>query len=1480
MILLLRKAQIGLFGAAAPTAGTSTVKAHQSRSKTGGVISVREHQRRRRKRGAPPTPRPQGKTEEHERQGGLFDHAKVPGPRDPAPETDAWDREEHVEQPPHGRDHYEVMAHHLFDPVRDDNQHRDTSKALDAFDKALAHWDGEVNGRNYAPWNRPKFNRKALLAQLDELEADWESQRGKLDDLKPLEHAGLRIFTTDQTIQLTAHNMVSESVEWRRRALSERDRGGKHASTPAQIRREHEATGFHRPAEEGWHNLYVAGSLRFRKWKPGHESRDRGTAVRRASLANMMADAEALPESHRDLFRAHGVEVHLALGNAEHTSSKGAASAGIDRRGRDVVTMMEWSVLSGKPGEVETGTSLAHELGHIVDNIVMAHAEPTAEATAKGGIYPHATDHFLASLGHEVVAAAKDEPARRDVFTEQGGTYRGAKSWAHAPGEWFAEAYRYAYRDGGEMKTTLQADGFDHEHFRGMVDALVERTVANPKGVRNHMDGFDDYKRERKRASDAALDARHEAARKDREQGLRKADQIGLFGGGGTTQVKAHQSRTKSGAVTQVRTHRRKVEPAKLWERFGPQSAPKPGEKGYRAPREKHPDAWNGREPGEVAQTVVANAIRYMHDPTFMQMLQTPPGGFEGEYEGEEDLYDHETQAGVADLLGLPSRNQHGVESSPESRTDFALWAYGIAQRVLGFTSWGDPEGEGDDTPMDDLGVSWDDRYKRSNHGEAIPKWIAEAVIEDALHTDRKLRLCPLSREEANAFVAKHHSALPDPNTRTMFAVGLRAGGRLVAVATAGHPGGPWKYAPADAHLPKEKRRKLPQTNVLELHRVASDGTMRNAASMLTSRMLRLAPKAKRGDPDAPWLFVTYQLASEAGSSYKALRGQGLRPVVATQGKKHAGGARGTGHERLGHEDKIRWEAGPAAGPADWALLAPSKQQRLLLRKGQIGLFGGGSQEVTVKTHSRRTATGKVVNVLRHQSKRKKAAPKSAQSSLFGGPQRPQRPQRPQEKPEVRKPRPKSAQGSQWSLFGSDVPKPEPKPKPKPKPEPKPKEEPKGAAVKGSDSHPWPESVLGALDPHKRAGSNHAARLHKRAIGLSMEQRKDAISFYGAKAEHHRKVAIRHQDAAIAARNPAGEEARLRDHHGRLGAWATALKRSHERHIKEGDTWTKDASGIHFHRKLNKTKHADAIQASRDEYARIPASVRSGLDAAGIKGQLCEVITDALPHLKGKRPRGWAAGSTWDMVKGGAGPNHFTFAPGGTRGSSRGSVFLHELGHACDRLVELGPEGKRLAALPWFDRWYSKARKRPRVAQGVHHPGGGVRRVRSSQGRARRSYEAQSEIDRVFAASFPNHGRFADYVHQPGRAGRQEFLAEAFAVYFSGEKGRKLCEEAWPGLMEKAMFEIEKAAAHVAKKGGAVDDGQTEALAKASTGVVGSATMREGRLDIQLRAEHGDDLGDAFLSLTPGEAEKAGWRFADDPHHLGEGDSTHVLDSE
>jgi hypothetical protein len=114
--------------------------------------------------------------------------------------------------------------------------------------------------------------------------------------------------------------------------------------------------------------------------------------------------------------------------------------------------------------------------------------------------------------------------------------------------------------------------------------------------------------------------------------------------------------------------------------------------------------------------------------------------------------------------------------------------------------------------------------------------------------------------------------------------------------------------------------------NILELTRIASDGTTKGASSKLAARMIDLLDRSKRGDADAPALFVTYSLGTEDGTTYRALREKGLRPVALVHGKAAGGGGARSGN-RLGYAepDKIRWEAGAAAGPARWDLLEGAK---------------------------------------------------------------------------------------------------------------------------------------------------------------------------------------------------------------------------------------------------------------------------------------------------------------------------------------------------------------------------------------------------------------------------------------------------------------------------------------------------------------------------------------------------------------------------
>ena len=204
-----------------------------------------------------------------------------------------------------------------------------------------------------------------------------------------------------------------------------------------------------------------------------------------------------------------------------------------------------------------------------------------------------------------------------------------------------------------------------------------------------------------------------------------------------------------------------------------------------------------------------------------------------------------------------------------------------------------------------------------------------------------------------------------------------------MSVATANTPTGrgwaskPRMIAWTDPDTGEETIRTLPVNNIVELTRVASDGTVKGAASKLVSRLMDLMPMVGRSGylyPDEkgrwkiaphtkqllggkyefgidqalterePFLFITYQLASESGSTYKGLRGKGLRPVAYLKGKQTAGGSRSGGEQALAQIDKIRWEFGDGALPADWSLLekeapspappTPSKRKR----KKPIGL--------------------------------------------------------------------------------------------------------------------------------------------------------------------------------------------------------------------------------------------------------------------------------------------------------------------------------------------------------------------------------------------------------------------------------------------------------------------------------------------------------------------------------------------------------------
>lgn len=75
----------------------------------------------------------------------------------------------------------------------------------------------------------------------------------------------------------------------------------------------------------------------------------------------------------------------------------------------------------------------------------------------------------------------------------------------------------------------------------------------------------------------------------------------------------------------------------------------------------------------------------------------------------------------------------------------------------------------------------------------------------------------------------------------------------------------------------------------------------------------------------------------------------------------------------------------------------------------------------------------------------------------------------------------------------------------------------------------------------------------------------------------------------------------------------------------------------------------------------------AALGHAGIKVQLTDgSVADVRPELKGKQPRGWPPGYTWDMVAGVYNVGEKAIIAGNVHlsGSSGGSVLAHETGHA------------------------------------------------------------------------------------------------------------------------------------------------------------------------------------------------------------------------
>jgi hypothetical protein len=153
------------------------------------------------------------------------------------------------------------------------------------------------------------------------------------------------------------------------------------------------------------------------------------------------------------------------------------------------------------------------------------------------------------------------------------------------------------------------------------------------------------------------------------------------------------------------------------------------------------------------------------------------------------------------------------------------------------------------------------------------------------------LRVAPVTRDGAFAWVRQHHSTNPVPPASWLTGCAVYAGGELVCVAILGRP----------------TARRLHDGRTAEVTRCASDGRAEHAASMALAAITRAAVALGYRR------LVSYRLLGEAGASY---RGAGWRVTGLTRAEEWSRPSRAR-KPAAQPGRKARWEYGPEAGALD-----------------------------------------------------------------------------------------------------------------------------------------------------------------------------------------------------------------------------------------------------------------------------------------------------------------------------------------------------------------------------------------------------------------------------------------------------------------------------------------------------------------------------------------------------------------------------------
>lgn len=370
-----------------------------------------------------------------------------------------------------------ALARKIVDPAGGEAAHKQVSEALITADKSLQEWDRQVGGT--------RVNRTKMDAALDEI---LDAALDNMPDEKngTIEHLGCLFETPAEGLANHGYDLVALAVNARRKRLH--DKGD--AKYLKEMGRKQHGLNIRDGAVNTGSGLYL-----HEPWM-GFEPDKTADMVER--MASQIADMRQVPQAHRDLWKRSRTRVRPLLNGAK--GAFGLAGHAMMDSGIPTITLFMGSV-TPDGDDIEHGVTLLHELGHVVDMVASKE-----RSTPRRKLH----EAFL-----DQVPAAEVKGRKHDVDDDM------VRSWANKPEEWFAEAYRYAFADGGELGTSLKVRDLDIQALREHFNQVAEPALV--------------------------------------AQGrqLIKGDQIGMFG---TTSVRAHNRRTRDG-ISLVLSHQRRMEP-------------------------------------------------------------------------------------------------------------------------------------------------------------------------------------------------------------------------------------------------------------------------------------------------------------------------------------------------------------------------------------------------------------------------------------------------------------------------------------------------------------------------------------------------------------------------------------------------------------------------------------------------------------------------------------------------------------------------------------------------------------------------------------------------------------------------------------------------------------------------------------------------------------------------------------------------------